>query len=118
MAQVVIANRLRDGVVVFLGVDGGWIESVSGFVGMNYTNGFEWGDGDLCVDADGSIYTISEDDWSLYVYLADVGRKMRIGSSYLNHPSGLAIARSTPGFSSTGSAAPPLPRWRNVVERS
>jgi len=28
MAQVVIANRLRDGIVVFLGADGAWVERV------------------------------------------------------------------------------------------
>lgn len=29
MPQVVIANRLRDGIVVFLGTDGGWVERVA-----------------------------------------------------------------------------------------
>lgn len=28
MPQVVIANRLRDGIVVFLGVDDAWVEAV------------------------------------------------------------------------------------------
>jgi hypothetical protein len=30
MPQVVIANRLRDGVVVFLGTDGRWLETLEG----------------------------------------------------------------------------------------
>jgi hypothetical protein len=30
MPQVVIANRLRDGVVVFLGTDGRWLETLAG----------------------------------------------------------------------------------------
>jgi hypothetical protein len=29
MSQVVIANRLRDGIVVFFGTDNAWVESVS-----------------------------------------------------------------------------------------
>ena len=28
MAQIIIANRLRDGAVVFLGPDAGWVESI------------------------------------------------------------------------------------------
>ena len=68
---------------------------------MNYTNDFVWGDGDLCVDANGSIYTVSEDDWSLIRY--DPGRTASCASArgYLNHPSGLAIAPSTAGSGST-----------------
>ena len=30
MSQVVIANRLSDGTVVFLATDGGWVESLQG----------------------------------------------------------------------------------------
>ena len=61
---------------------------------LNYTNDSVWGDGDLVQDVEGNIYTISEDDWSLYRYDRKTQKKYRIGSSYLNHPSGLAIAKS------------------------
>ncbi len=70
---------------------------------LNYTNDSVWGDGDLVQDVEGNIYTISEDDWSLYRYNRETNKKFRIGSSYLNHPSGLAIARSrTPSNGDTG----------------
>ncbi|MFT5289828.1 MAG: hypothetical protein ACI82F_001899 [Planctomycetota bacterium] len=75
--------------------------ALPGFDGMNYTNDSVWGDGDLVVDVFGSIYTISEDDWALVRYDPDAQAFERIGSSYLNHPSGLVIAPST-GSSSTG----------------
>ena len=79
------------------------LEAQPGFVGMNYTNDFVWGDGDICVDANGSVYTISEDDWSLVRYDPALDGCVRIGSSYVNHPSGLAIAPSTANSgSSTG----------------
>ena len=29
MKQMVIANRLRDGLIVFLGVDGSWVEQIA-----------------------------------------------------------------------------------------
>jgi hypothetical protein len=81
--------------------EAGALESQPGFAGMNYTNDSVWGDGDLCVDANGSIYTISEDDWSLVRYDPWADAFERVGSGYVNHPSGLAIAPSTPGSGST-----------------
>jgi hypothetical protein len=77
------------------------IQSLPGFAGMNYTNGEVWGDGDICVDAAGNVYTLSEDDWSLVRYHDLLGGFERIGSGYLNRPSGLAIAPSTSGSGST-----------------
>jgi hypothetical protein len=77
------------------------IESPPGFSGMNYTNDYVWGDGDICVDASGSVYTVSEDDWSLVRYDPAEDAFLRIGSGYLNHPSGLAIAPSTAASGST-----------------
>ena len=71
------------------------VETLPGFSGINYTNGSGWGDGDICVDANGSVYTISEDDWSLIRYDPAQDGFERIGSSYGNRPSGLAIAPST-----------------------
>jgi len=62
---------------------------------LNYSNDSIWGDGDIVQDVEGNIYTISEDDWSLYRYDRNAQKKFRIGSSYLNNPSGLAIAKST-----------------------
>ncbi len=72
-----------------------------GFATMNYTNDSVWGDGDVCVDANGSVYTISEDDWALIRYDPGADAFVRVGSGYRNHPSGLAIAPSTDGSGST-----------------
>jgi hypothetical protein len=72
-----------------------------GFDTINFANDFVWGDGDLAVDANGSIFAISEDDWSLVRYDPDEDGYERVGSGYLNHPSGLAIAPSSPGSGST-----------------
>jgi len=80
--------------------DDGTTETLPGFEGINFTNDSVWGDGDLCVDVNGSVYTVSEDDWSLVRYSASREGFVRIGSGYLNHPSGLAIAPSTPGVQS------------------
>jgi len=77
------------------------LEALPGLAGINYSNFYGWGDGDICVDADGSIYTISEDDWSLIRYDQDEDAFVRFGSGYLNHPSGLAIAPSTANSGST-----------------
>jgi hypothetical protein len=61
-----------------------------------------FGDGDVCVDADGTIYTIVEDEWALLKYHADLDGFERIGSGYGGaHPSGLAIGPSTDGSGST-----------------
>jgi hypothetical protein len=77
------------------------LEPQPGFIGMNYTNDAVWADGDIAVDVNGSIYTVSEDDWSLVRYDPAFDGYVRLGSSYLNHPSGLAIAPSRPGSGST-----------------
>lgn len=66
-----------------------------GFGGINYSNGDGWSDGDLAGDCYGDLYTCSEDDWSVVRYERASGKQIRIGSSYLNHPAGLAIAPST-----------------------
>src|SRR5262245_3685179 len=80
---------------------GNTVEALPGLAGMNYSNYYGWGDGDICVDANGSIYTISEDDWSLIRYDPAEDAFVRIGSGYLNHPSGLVIAPSTASSGST-----------------
>jgi len=79
----------------------GVLEVQPGFSGINFTNDSVWGDGDLCVDAAGGVYSISEDDWSLVRYAPNQDGFARIGSGYLNHPSGLVIAPSTAGSGST-----------------
>jgi hypothetical protein len=94
------------------------LESLPGFAGMNYTNDSVWGDGDLVVDADGSIYTLSEDDWSLVRYDADEDGLVRIGSGYLNHPSGLAIAPSTASSGSTTGWSLYVAEFDNLWERA
>jgi len=70
------------------------------FQGVNYSNA-EWGDGDIVVDVEGNVYTCSEDDWRVVKYDPTKGRFATIGSGYINHPSGLAIARSRPSSGST-----------------
>ena len=77
------------------------MEHQPGFSAINYTNDYVWGDGDLCVDANGSVYSLSEDDWSLVRYDPGQDAFVRVGSMYENHPSGLVIAPSTPGSGST-----------------
>ncbi|MBI3820927.1 MAG: hypothetical protein HY286_19740 [Planctomycetes bacterium] len=75
---------------------------ISGFSGMNYTNASGvWADGDTVVDCQGNIYTCSEDDFSVYRFNRTTGQLVRIASGYLYHPSGLAIAKSTPASGST-----------------
>lgn len=93
------------------------LESQPGFAGMNYTNDSVWGDGDLCVDADGSVYTLSEDDWSLVRYDPGLEGCVRIGSSYVNHPSGLAIAPSTANSGSTTGWSLYVAEFDNLWER-
>ncbi|TAJ18673.1 MAG: hypothetical protein EPO68_07495 [Planctomycetota bacterium] len=68
---------------------------LSGFAGMNYSNAASWADGDVVADAYGDLYTCSEDDWSVVRYARATGKLVRIGSGYLNHPAGLAIAASS-----------------------
>jgi len=95
----------------------GSLETLPGFTGMNYTNDSVWGDGDICVDADGSIYTVSEDDWSLIRYDPAQDAFERIGSGYLNHPSGLAIAPSTSGSGSTTGWSLYVSEFDNLWEK-
>ncbi len=71
------------------------LQPIAGFNGLNYSNASSWGDGDVVADAYGNLYTASEDDWSLLRYDRVTGTKVLIGSSYVNHPSGLALAAST-----------------------
>ena len=71
-----------------------------GFSGINFSNDAAWGDGDLAVDANGSVFALSEDDWSLIRYDPGQDGFVRVGSGY-THPSGLAIAPSRPGSGST-----------------
>ncbi|HVS19261.1 MAG TPA: hypothetical protein VMT18_11720 [Planctomycetota bacterium] len=94
----------------------GTFQTQPGFVGMNYSNGDAWGDGDLCVAADGSVYTISEDDWSLVRYDAALDGLERIGSGFLNRPSGLAIAPSTANSGSTTGWSLYASEWDNLWE--
>lgn len=68
---------------------------LAGFSGMNYSNAASWADGDVVADAYGDLYTCSEDDWSLVRHARASGKLVRIGSGYLNHPAGLAIAASS-----------------------
>jgi len=75
----------------------GMLTDLPGFVSMNYTNDSVWGDGDLVVDSLGRVYTVSEDDWSLVRYTPGQNGFVRVGSGYLGHPSGLAIAQSSVG---------------------
>jgi len=93
------------------------LETLPGFITMNYTNDFVWGDGDICVDANGSIYTVSEDDWSLVRYDPAADAFVRFGSSYLNHPSGLVIAPSTAGSGSTTGWSLYVAEFDNVWEK-
>jgi hypothetical protein len=74
---------------------------LAGFTGQNYTNADTYGDGDLVMDCKGQVYTCSEDDWSVVRYVPSKQGRIRVGAGYLNHPSGLAIARSTSSSGST-----------------
>ena len=105
-----------EGAVELLHFTGNTFESLPGFSGINYANGGEWGDGDLCVAADGSVYTISEDDWSLVRYDAALDGLERIGSGFLNRPSGLAIAPSTANSGSTTGWSLYASEWDNLWE--
>ncbi|MFN0206807.1 MAG: hypothetical protein ACKVS6_10920 [Planctomycetota bacterium] len=74
---------------------------IPGFSGMNYSNGGVWADGDVAMDVEGNIYTCSEDDFSVHRFNRNNGKLVRIASGYLNHPAGLAIAKSTLASGST-----------------
>jgi hypothetical protein len=95
----------------------GQLHAIPGFTPMNYTNDSVWGDGDVCVDANGNVYTVSEDDWSLVRYEAAQLGFVRIGSGYLNHPSGLAIAPSTANSGSVTGWSLYISEFDNLWER-
>jgi len=82
-------------------VGGPDIDTVPGFAALNYSNDAVRGDGEIVVDVEGNVYTISEDDWSLVKYHPDLDGIERIGGGYLGHPAGLAIGLSTDGSGST-----------------
>ncbi|HEX6886453.1 MAG TPA: hypothetical protein VF530_23960 [Planctomycetota bacterium] len=91
------------GTVDLLRFSGPDVDTLPGFAALNYSNDDARGDGEIVVDVDGNVYTISEDDWSLVRYRTSLGGIERIGGGYLGHPAGLAIALSTAGSgSSTG----------------
>jgi hypothetical protein len=91
------------GTVDLVRFNGPDVDTLPGFAALNFSNDGSRGDGEIVVDAVGNVYTISEDDWSLVRYDADLGGIERIGGGYLGHPAGLAIAVSTDGSgSSTG----------------
>jgi len=78
----------------------GTLTVLPGATMLNFSNA-EWGDGDLVVDVEGNVYTCSEDDWRVVKWSPTRQRHSIVGAGYLNHPSGLAIARSRPGSGST-----------------
>jgi len=88
-----------------------------GFRHINYTNGPVWGDGDILVDATGAIYTVSEDDWSLARYIPGQLNIERIGSDYVNHISGLVIAPSSDGVTSSTGWSLYVSEWNRISER-
>lgn len=113
-ARGLAADPTRAGLIVAEWVNGGFagevgrldpttgaITPIPGLSGLNYTNDSVWGDGDLALNAKGSIYSFSEDDWTLAQYEEWRGGFARIGSGYLSHPSGVTIAPSTPDASNT-----------------
>jgi hypothetical protein len=79
----------------------GSIDPLSGFEGLNLSNGPNWGDGDTVMDVNGDVYVCAEDEFAVHRWERATGKLIRIGSGYLQHPSGLAIARSLPGSGST-----------------
>ena len=90
-----------EGEVGRLDLSTGTITPLPGFAGMNYSNAQTWGDGDTVAMANGNLFTISEDDWSLSKYTAEWQDFARVGSGFLNHPSGLTVAPSAPSASNT-----------------
>lgn len=91
-------------------------EVLPGFGEVNYSNGANWGDGDVLVDAAGRIYTLSEDDFSVYRYDPFAQGKARLGSGYLNRPAGLAIAPSLPDSNSTTGFSLFVTEWNRLWE--
>jgi sugar lactone lactonase YvrE len=66
---------------------------------INYSNGNQ--DGDTVVDVNGSIYSCSEDDWSVVRYDPPKNGFTRVGSGYTSFLSGLELSQSTPASGST-----------------
>jgi len=113
-------NMAFHGTVDELDLGSSTVTSLPGFAGINFANGglggSTWGDGDLCVDVEGTIYALSEDDWSLVRYHADLDGCERIGSGYLGHPSGLAIAPSTAAAGSSTGWSLYVAEYTNLYE--
>jgi len=79
----------------------GTLSPLPGLAGINYSNDSSYGDGDSAMDVEGQVYTCSEDDWRVTRYEPAKQRFALVGSMYLNHPTGVAITRSTPSSGST-----------------
>lgn len=77
------------------------LSPVPGFTGFNLANDDIWADGRMTADVEGNVYICAEDEWSVHRWEADTGKLVRIASSYLDRPAGVAIAPSTPGSGST-----------------
>jgi hypothetical protein len=99
-----------------LSLPGGSAVDLPGFSAVNYSNGPNWGDGDVLVDAEGRIYTTAEDEFCIRRYDPSTGLVARIASGYLNRPSGLAIARSTPGAASSTGFSLYVLEWNRIWE--
>jgi hypothetical protein len=93
------------------------LEVLPGFSTMNYTNDVAWADGAICVNVEGSVFTVSEDDWSLVRYDPWEEAFLRFGSGYLNHPSGLVIAPSTATSGSTTGWSLYVSEWSFLWEK-
>lgn len=99
-----------------LTADGSPPQVLPGFGNVNYANGSNWGDGDVLVDAAGQVYTLSEDDFSVYRYRPEDQGKERLGSGYLNRPAGLAIAPSLPDANSPTGFSLFVTEWNRLWE--
>ncbi|MEO0650398.1 MAG: hypothetical protein AAFZ65_06955, partial [Planctomycetota bacterium] len=73
------------------GFDGTLVEIQNGvavdlpFAGsINIANGAIWGDGDVLVDSEGGVYTVAEDEFAVWRFDRESGRRTRMGSGYLN----------------------------------
>jgi hypothetical protein len=87
-----------------------------GFAAVNYSNGPNWGDGDVLCDAEGRIYTTAEDEFCVKRYDPSTGLVARIASGYLNRPAGLTIARSTPAAASSTGFSLYVVEWNRIWE--
>jgi sugar lactone lactonase YvrE len=99
-----------------LAADGSPPQVLPGFGTVNFSNGSNWGDGDVLVDAAGQVYTLSEDDFSVYRYRPQDAGKERLGSGYLNRPAGLAIAPSLPDANSSTGFSLFVTEWNRLWE--